>query len=93
MLSLVTFVLYSHWRLSLAVAERRMATLRRLNSAMPRRPPGRPQQFDEETQRVYELFKEVSGSPLGMVNSQTVASVTLSILTGIVPVAIALLVR
>ncbi|MER5432149.1 hypothetical protein [Streptomyces sp. NPDC002588] len=93
MSALILLVLYSHWRLSLAVTERRIATLRRLNHAMPQRPPVRPQEFDDEVQRIHGLFKDVSSGPLGMVNSQTLASMVLALLTGTVPLVVTLLVR
>ncbi|MFI7413867.1 hypothetical protein ACIBU0_34965 [Streptomyces sp. NPDC049627] len=92
MAALVLLVLYSHWRLSLAVAERRMSTLRRLNAALPRRPPVHPHEYDDEFQKVHGLLKDISSGPTGMVNSQTLASMVLALLTGAVPFVVALLV-
>ncbi|MET7905271.1 hypothetical protein ABZS86_28940 [Streptomyces sp. NPDC005355] len=93
MLSVALFGLYSHWRLSATVTEKRIASLRRLKRALPQQPPIGSGQVDEESMRLFDLFSRVSGSPTGVVNNQTIASMTLTLLTGAIPLIITLLIR
>ncbi|MDT3397331.1 hypothetical protein RKE29_11840 [Streptomyces sp. B1866] len=92
LVAILSFGLYSQWRLSKAVLDKRGAVLQMLARRLPRQPPGdRPLTADEA--QAVELFTQVSESPSGVINGQTLASTLLSVAAILVPLAVTALLR
>ncbi|MBY8876041.1 hypothetical protein [Actinacidiphila acidipaludis] len=92
LVALVLFGLYSQWRLSQAVLDRRTAVLHVLARRLPKEPPATGVLTDGEAQLV-DLYDKVAGSPSGVIDGQTVATTLLTVAAVLVPLAVAVLVR
>lgn len=90
---MLAFGLYSQWRLSVAVAEKRLNSLQRISRGLPSHPPSRADEVDEGTSRLYDLFDQVNGSPSGVIAGQTIASTALTLVAGALPVTVTLIAR
>jgi hypothetical protein len=91
--AILLFGFYSQWRLSAAVTQKRLSVLHRISRLLPRHPPALGAPVGEQAARLYELFAQVQSTPTGVIDSQTVASTILAMATGLIPVAVTLLIR